>query len=529
MDFAISGMLGTNLVPSEMQARVITRMVSVKETEKIRVHLEIQVTRARLEKLAEELDSIQNDIEVHKGLLSPARRVFPEILGEIFWFCLPSDHHTDFDPYYLRPPILFTRVCSAWRQVALSTPRLWRTIFSSVPQISVSIPGIPVDNSVETWLSLSRSCPLSIKLHDGSDSGPPHQDWRLIADSFRRHSSRWEEIELCQPDTFLSMFQEICGRTQWLKTVDITATRWKQHDDNGMEGLAAVLRSAPRLCRLYWTSGWLDFHPSLLSAPWSQLTRLHLDCRILLDDFNKFFPQLVRTEYCYLRRVWGESSRPQLPRHTISLANMKIMNLSSAVDLTSIIQNVILPVIRDLTIHHFAVSNAHPPSTWPQSTFMEMLIPSTCHLRRLALHVQTVVSEDEVLQCLRVASATLIELSLKDSVEVTDKVLLALLPVPEEVTTCATLCKKLSNIQLLNCLCSSDGTLAALIESRWKPEHQWGEYSDAYPGVSCLEQVDVCINSWTTLRGMTDHDDDVKRLFSLQSKGLDCRIDHYVS
>ncbi|KIK33520.1 hypothetical protein CY34DRAFT_38321, partial [Suillus luteus UH-Slu-Lm8-n1] len=63
-------------------------------------------------------------VNLHEGLGPAISRLPAELLSEIFTHTLPP-----FDgflpPSKLRPPILLTRVCRRWREVAVGTPNLW--------------------------------------------------------------------------------------------------------------------------------------------------------------------------------------------------------------------------------------------------------------------------------------------------------------------------------------------------------------------------------------------------------------------
>ncbi|KIJ13172.1 hypothetical protein PAXINDRAFT_50824, partial [Paxillus involutus ATCC 200175] len=62
-------------------------------------------------------------MKTHQGFISCIRRFPPEVLGEIFVQCLPGDTYIHPGPDTV--PLLLTGICKGWRQVALSTPRLW--------------------------------------------------------------------------------------------------------------------------------------------------------------------------------------------------------------------------------------------------------------------------------------------------------------------------------------------------------------------------------------------------------------------
>ncbi|KAJ7487102.1 hypothetical protein FB451DRAFT_1127328 [Mycena latifolia] len=72
-------------------------------------------------------------------------------MSEIFWFCLPSRP----GPLTREAPLLLGNICKEWRNVALSTPQLWKYIHLDEPRSE----GICL--LLETWLTRGRGCPLS--------------------------------------------------------------------------------------------------------------------------------------------------------------------------------------------------------------------------------------------------------------------------------------------------------------------------------------------------------------------------------
>ncbi|KAF7364016.1 F-box domain-containing protein [Mycena sanguinolenta] len=69
-------------------------------------------------------------IEAHKAILSPVRRLPPEILGEIFSLVVRAtfDSYTP-PPVTQHAPWLLTRVCRYWSEVALATSALWSMVY----------------------------------------------------------------------------------------------------------------------------------------------------------------------------------------------------------------------------------------------------------------------------------------------------------------------------------------------------------------------------------------------------------------
>ncbi|KII90680.1 hypothetical protein PLICRDRAFT_106792, partial [Plicaturopsis crispa FD-325 SS-3] len=65
------------------------------------------------------VQSLHHDL----AIISPLNRFPPELLSEIFIHCLPSRGPSL--PLHLHAPALLTHICSYWRSVAVTMPRLW--------------------------------------------------------------------------------------------------------------------------------------------------------------------------------------------------------------------------------------------------------------------------------------------------------------------------------------------------------------------------------------------------------------------
>ncbi|KAG2032030.1 hypothetical protein BDR03DRAFT_810153, partial [Suillus americanus] len=67
--------------------------------------------------------SIIQSMSFHRGLVSALWRLPAEVLSQIFHQCLPEDKYST--PASNLVPILLTRICRPWRDVAVDTPSLW--------------------------------------------------------------------------------------------------------------------------------------------------------------------------------------------------------------------------------------------------------------------------------------------------------------------------------------------------------------------------------------------------------------------
>ncbi|KAF8634579.1 hypothetical protein AX17_004169 [Amanita inopinata Kibby_2008] len=177
---------------------------------------------AALNKLKEKRGKLQNYLDQHQALLSPARRVPPEIWGEIFQYCLSPNHFvrelkcdrpsteeeegedmfsscisedgmTDED---CRAPWVFTRISRDLRVAAMSCPRLWT-------RVSVCVDDHAVLDRRKLWplahfLRLSGDLPLSVTLFGRSYDMSAFEMWTKspAAQVLAATCQRWERLHL---------------------------------------------------------------------------------------------------------------------------------------------------------------------------------------------------------------------------------------------------------------------------------------------------------------------------------------------
>lgn len=95
-------------------------------------------------------------------------------------------------------PLLLCRICSAWRTIALSTPRLWAFLHLPINFIASKEPlRLP---AVARWLELSRACPISLSINDHGDNWDQNH-WTsscgvALIESLAPFSARWRQVEL---------------------------------------------------------------------------------------------------------------------------------------------------------------------------------------------------------------------------------------------------------------------------------------------------------------------------------------------
>ncbi|KAG2141899.1 hypothetical protein DEU56DRAFT_795438 [Suillus clintonianus] len=112
--------------------------------------------------LVEQKNKIIESMILHKRLGSALWRFPTEILTQIFHHCLPQIPQFEGlqPPSELEVPMLLTRICRRWREVALGMPSLWCELSVDVVDVNWQRAAFCYD----TWLKRTRGHPLSLTL-----------------------------------------------------------------------------------------------------------------------------------------------------------------------------------------------------------------------------------------------------------------------------------------------------------------------------------------------------------------------------
>ncbi|KAF8199965.1 hypothetical protein K438DRAFT_1822931 [Mycena galopus ATCC 62051] len=187
----------TNYIPSDEEIKSIRLDIVSRSEELARID-------ERIYELSAQRDEIQASIDAQKALISHPRRLPADIVREIFIACLPTRRNAVMSTQ--EAPLLLCRICSAWRTIALSTPRLWASLHVPADFILAKEPRMP---AVVQWLQRSGACPISISVCDPTWNWqdqwlPDHGDegsiakstrWAALIKSLGAFSSRWRHTK----------------------------------------------------------------------------------------------------------------------------------------------------------------------------------------------------------------------------------------------------------------------------------------------------------------------------------------------
>ncbi|KAJ7074010.1 hypothetical protein C8F01DRAFT_6192, partial [Mycena amicta] len=346
-----------SLMPvSEAQSTPETRAADRARLAKINAEIE-QLTSA-LSALVAQRKPIQDRLD---SFIYPVMTLPNEIVSEIFIQYLP--------PYPACPPLLgegsptkLAQLCRRWRNIAHSTPHLWRAIELVVcpdPELQVSL--------ARDWLRRSRSLPLSLRLYE-EDQG--------ALSSLLEHRARWEHVVLNAQGHGIAPAP---APMPLLRTLSI----------NSMHGSDLAFFAGPLeapLFRVVFLNLPDESYGSLLqspSFPWGQLTRLYL------EEINLAMAARILQEACSLvdLRFYIESADDPVAMRAPVLYLLKLETLiletyTISENVTDFLQRLRLPSLRRF---YFDEDLLGDYETDRITVATEVVASLTCKLRRLQI------------------------------------------------------------------------------------------------------------------------------------------------
>ncbi|KAJ7234177.1 hypothetical protein B0H12DRAFT_163021 [Mycena haematopus] len=191
MDSPFEKILHTNTVPSDADCQRIRELLVEPLKNAAELTAQIECLQSQINQLTEKRDRLNTFIDPHLALISPARRLPAEIVAEIFVACLPSDRNAIISG--IEAPLLLCHVCRQWRNIALTTPRLWASLHIVAPGEKKCL---QIREAVDIWLSRSGVLPLSISLVHSAKVG---FDFRVVLEVLLSYASRWNRIRIRLP------------------------------------------------------------------------------------------------------------------------------------------------------------------------------------------------------------------------------------------------------------------------------------------------------------------------------------------
>ncbi|KAJ7693874.1 hypothetical protein B0H17DRAFT_1277309 [Mycena rosella] len=233
-------------------------------------------TEAQFKTVQQQLDS----------LVYPVLTLPHEITSEIFVHCLPAK--PSWLPNTTEAPLLLMHVCSAWRNIAGSTPALWSTFNIA---LTAGIEPYPYFSEVaKAWLQRASHRPLSVKIFgrvsQADNFGP-------FTETFRRHAAGMQSLELYMEAVDFHRLYTGPLRFPMLQSLSIRLLE-NGEDVDAYEALE-MFGDAPILHELLMG----DVPRSFIILPWDQLTKFTGDLYNLVGCLGalRAMPNLVECHF----------------------------------------------------------------------------------------------------------------------------------------------------------------------------------------------------------------------------------------
>ncbi|KAJ7777107.1 hypothetical protein B0H16DRAFT_1879249 [Mycena metata] len=264
----------------------------------------------------------------------------PEILGEIFAHCLP-EYPGPTTPK--QAPYLLCHVSHHFREIAVSTPRLWSSLCVEYNDFERYVDFCR--NGAKAWLSRARSLPLSLILCDDwvRDRSSSHRPEDTLLPAVLGLSDQWRSLDLAG-SFWDSLFESgsLSGKVPLLEELSISVPSG-----------AVLLHDAPKLCVLS-----VSAHSPESQVPWHQLTTFHA----LHDVDIPSFLEILQNSTNLLQASFalsGDNEPSPLAVSDSRHARLQRLALSSSewegVDERAIPMSLLeflkLPALKDLTIN----------------------------------------------------------------------------------------------------------------------------------------------------------------------------------
>lgn len=229
-----------------------------------------------LDGLTRERDTARAAKLSYQALLSPVRRLLPEIIQTIFIYCLPTDRNSDMRP--TEASILLGHICRHWRTLALATPEIWSALhivsqkygqcsFSRLEQRR---------QGIETFLACSGTVPLNISLVGTLERGTPKEldAFEHLLRGIRPFIYKLKHLEIDAPSKVFTLLDDLTGRdVPLLETLSVIELNHHYIAETSPSPKFAA--DAPRLYSFTSRSNSVNFR--IPTLPWSQIRYLFLE------------------------------------------------------------------------------------------------------------------------------------------------------------------------------------------------------------------------------------------------------------
>ncbi|KAK0229252.1 hypothetical protein EDD85DRAFT_140824 [Armillaria nabsnona] len=289
-----------------------------------------------IQRLLERRAEILQAVDAYSTVLSPVRRVPPEIWTQIFLHLKdmsPSEHYLGGLKHY---PWILSYVCMTWRAVALSCGEIWQDIHV--------LDGAKCKDPLALLDTILNRCGHYIDFRLFFRRNPSHPLPELDIDTpkslfslLARHSNQWRDVALHITGGSVGLLTQVHGRLQSLTTLELCCLSGETDSIRGFE-------IAPRLVRLK-VSGW-TFGTQFV-FPWCQLVHFSDSRRGDPNTFSTFSSNFIRESNPALRFLQIDAFQEQSLATPIIRSHLTALQCSSAM----FIESLLLPALTNISIN----------------------------------------------------------------------------------------------------------------------------------------------------------------------------------
>ncbi|KAJ7635700.1 hypothetical protein DFH06DRAFT_1302931 [Mycena polygramma] len=271
LSFATQQLMRTNIPPTDAEISALRDFTASGRRRVDALDAQIAMLRATIARLTSERDNLDEQVDQYLHVLSPARRVPPELICEIFSWTLPCTRSVA-GSIVTQAPWYLGHISRPWREIALGFPPLWSSILiyhsTGYPHEKVSPLAM-----VETQLIRSSNALLRVEMEWLADTP---SDAAPFMEALLPHSNRWGSFRFLCPEhsdchAFLELLRPAKGQLSQLSVLDIV----DRGDDDPADSLKAldIFSIAPSLREVFFADPPFHYYTPRILIPWEQITR----------------------------------------------------------------------------------------------------------------------------------------------------------------------------------------------------------------------------------------------------------------
>ncbi|KAF7357588.1 F-box domain-containing protein [Mycena sanguinolenta] len=365
------------LTPASVRAAVLEQTERTRQCSKVDIQRFIEESELNIISLDSQInalidlrDSKRASVLALRYIISPIRTLPVELLAEIFDLTVENYTHID-DAHRI------SQVCSHWRQVAHSTPRLWTR------RLAVDLREKDFADELKTWLARSAPLPIPIAFVPVTEAIDPD-----ILEAVLKDAPRFSSLEMVPMDTMPSSLVRRVGQCRLDNLVELNLVGTIEDDDTDTTPLSFI--AVPRLRKLRIS---LESTAPQPIFHWAQLTNLTVNgaspdvtfgilsqCTSLLQAAVVIpgWPPLPEIKHSIL--VFNQL-------HTLVLHFMEFIETSE--DIASFFDCLSTPLLRDLEL-------VFMPVQWPQTHFTAFQLRAPTITQLKFTYSESLTSDDVV-------------------------------------------------------------------------------------------------------------------------------------